>query len=303
MRLSIKETALTFFRGWLWFLVFPLLMTIIIVFDYKTNAGQGLALMIAAIISAILGFKQIKKDTTLLRNKYLYNIICEIHKQARKNSESSFLPTLVPSDESLLGKPSNEFFWDYKMNAYANMEDFIYSFPYRTDYNAKRIKSAFTKDDMIQRINEARSYVKSIRIWQDSRLISVNYDEPIKIDDIISFEYTNKQFYQRGDSHTVSKTRHRGSLDEKLWGYGYKVNVTSRETCNTTYDPDRVIDDYTFYMTVRNNKKPVIKIYIGNNEHFVMELKSFLIKMGIPHEKMSLEHNKEEYDRDFYSRI
>lgn len=278
---SITTDILNFlkiFRGLLWLGLIPL---IVICDDWLRNTNhQGiptLIIILALPISFSLAYITVKNDIKYARLRRAF----EIYKNVRDESNNLPLHQYIPINNSHY-QVSKEYFWDNKGDIYKDIFHYLDVFPNRNDHIALKMQRVWSRAEMTQLIPLNMKNIQSIRIWNHSNLISLNYGELFPISDIVAFEIINQSMIQRGKGHTSINYHTQGTSFENLIG-NYNHKFQTKGHAITTYDPDVVINNYVIYLTVKNQPDSLQKIFIGDSHDLVQRIKSEFLIMGIPY--------------------
>lgn len=271
--LSLLRNICYLFRG----LLIPIgyMIFIGISFDYIKDIFYGIPMLLLVFIglpiSIIMCIKQISKDAKFLRTQHAYKIYKSLYEEGYIDNLSI---NKYSRKEHLNEVCTEEYVWDTINNkAYGSFHSYMIDFKNRNDKHAKSMRRTITKNGMKDVIANSIRCVHSIQFWENIDMISFDYGIPIKIKDIISFEILNNSSIQRGRAYTSGYSTHQVKSYSFLTNsYKYKTKITE----TTSYEPDRIINEFTLYLSLRNASQPCVQLRFGENQNLAQEIKSRL---------------------------
>lgn len=249
------------------------LMAFIIFFQDQLSKGHGFGLVILSLIglpiAIFLCLRQIWRDIKCFQMDYAHKLFTNLY------NEGQSLNQIDNIDRNVESSIPEEYVWDTINNkAYGSFYSYMIDFRNRRDLNAIDMRRTFTKSGMKNVISNSLRRIHSIKYWEKDNLISIDSEEPFDINNIISFEIANNQTIQRGRAYTSGSSTHKTKSYNFLTDtYTYKTKTV----LHTDYEPDKIINDYTLILTLRNSNQSCIQLPIGNNSTLAHELKSKLI--------------------------
>ena len=267
------------FRCLLWSVFF---WVIIFSSDYFTKDHLDLLWVLLVFISIpvtlVLICKQFVSDIKYLRNRYSANLFKESY------NELGGINTIVPflDKGNALTYESKELCWNVSTgDEFRNLDSYLSFFVERRDYHAKQMRRAISKNDMKSLIMNAPNSIHSIRIWESEGLLSIDYANPITVQAIEGFSISKETTVIRGEAVTKRVTKYKGySYPSFFMGKrNYRWKKTS--TYRTTYQPDRVVNDYEVSIIISQPNYEVIRMNIKNNRDIADRITKELRELGI----------------------
>lgn len=237
-----------------------------------------LLVFISIPVTLILIGKQFVSDIKYLRNRYATYLFREAY------NELGGIKTLVslPENGAPLYNESNEICWNVSTgDEFRNLDSYLSFFVERRDYHARQMRGAISKNDMKSLILNAPKSVHSIRIWDSEGLLSINYATPITVNSIEGFSITKETKVIRGEAVTKRVTKYKGYSYPSFFLGTRNYRGKKTTTYRTTYQPDRVVNDYEVSIIISHPNYDVIRMTIKNNRNIVNRITGELRDLGI----------------------